>query len=140
RYSELWPASVNGQRRLGLLAMLRGRYTEAISLLEHARGVPGGPASAPDIPASALLLRGLSLVEDDPGSLTLLGQSLLEEGKPAEAVGVLRRAVVLAPGAPAARASLVQAYREIGRDDLVDKELTALRRLHPAAAERLGVR
>ncbi|MGH7374903.1 MAG: tetratricopeptide repeat protein [Candidatus Rokuibacteriota bacterium] len=140
RYSELWPASVNGQRRLGLLAMLRGRYTEAIPLLEHARGVPGGPASAPDIPASALLLRGLSLVEDDPGSLTLLGQSLLEEGKPAEAVGVLRRAVVLAPGAPAARASLVQAYREIGRDDLVDKELTALRRLHPAAAERLGVR
>ncbi len=140
RYSELWPTSANGQRRLGLLAILRGRYAEAIPLLEHARGGPGRPASAPDIPASTLLLRAVSLVEDDPGSLTLLGQALLEEGKPAEAVGVLRRAVVLAPGVPAARSSLVQAYREIGRGDLAEKELATLRRLHPAAAEHLGVR
>lgn len=140
RYSELWPASANGQRKLGLLAMLRGRYAEAIPLLEDARRARGRPASAPDTPASAPLLRALSLVEDDPGSLTLLGQSLLEAGKPVEAVGVLRQAVVLAPGAPAAHASLVQAYREIGRGDLAEQELTTLRRLHPVAAERLGVR
>jgi tetratricopeptide (TPR) repeat protein len=140
RFSDLWPGSANGQRRLGLLAILRGRYAEAIVLLEGAWGIQGQGAPTPDVAASALLARAISLVEDEPASLTLLGQTLLETGKVAEAVPVLKRSVELNPGGLAAREALVQAYRGIGRADMAEAELAALRRLHPGARERARLR
>jgi Flp pilus assembly protein TadD len=140
RYGELWPFSGKGAGRLGLLDILRGRYAEAIPLLERARGVQARPDAGLSPPASSLLRTAISLVEDDPGALALLGQSLIEQGKPEEAIDALGRAVALAPGAAAAHFSLVQAYRQSGRDDLAREQLSILRRLDPAAADRLAVR
>ena len=140
RYSALWPSSGRGAGRLGLLHLLRGRYAEAIPLLDRARGVQARSGVGPSPPASSLLRTAISLVEDDPGALTLLGQSLIEQGKPEEAIDALGRAAALAPGATAAHFSLVQAYRQSGHDDLARDELSVLRRLDPAAADRLGMR
>ena len=136
RYGELYPASTRGLARLGLLAILRGQYAEAISLLEQARGAPGGLTPAP---ASGLLAVAVGLVEDDPGVLALLGQVLVEQRHPSEAVGVLRRAVALAPTTTPPRLSLVQAYRDNGRPDLASQELVSLRTLDPTAVGRLSV-
>ena len=133
RYSALWPSSGRGAGRLGLLHLLRGRYAEAIPLLDRARGVQARSGVGPSPPASSLLRTAISLVEDDPGALTLLGQSLIEQGKPEEAIDALGRAAALAPGATAAHFSLVQAYRQSGHDDLARDELSVLRRLDPAA-------
>jgi tetratricopeptide (TPR) repeat protein len=73
-------------------------------------------------------------VEDDPGALTLLGRSLVEQGKPAEAARALKRAVALSPAAVPAHFWLVQAYRNSGRYDLAREELDVLHRLAPRAA------
>jgi Flp pilus assembly protein TadD len=140
QYGELSPGQTNGLGRLGLLAMLRGRYAEAIPLLERAQGVRGRPAPGGDTPTSRLLTTAIGLVEDDPGVLTLLGQALIEQGRPREAIGPLRRAAALAPWAGAAHLGLFQAYRDSGRADLAQEELSILRRLDPEAADRLTVR
>ena len=52
----------------------------------------------------------------------------------------LRRAVALAPDAPAPRFWLVKAYEQSGRPDLARNEAATLRRLHPDAADRLSER
>jgi predicted Zn-dependent protease len=77
-------------------------------------------------------------VEDDPAVLTLLGQWLIEQGQPEEAIGALDRAVALDPGATAAHLALVEAYRQSGRGERAQEELSVLRRLDPAAADRLS--
>lgn len=140
RYGELAPGHTNGLARLGLLALLRGHYADAIPLLERAQGIRARPAAAGDTSTVILLATAIGLVEDDPGVLILLGQALVEQGRPAEAIGPLRRAVTLAPWAVRAHVSLVLAYRDIGRADLVREELTVLRQLDPAAADHLPVR
>ena len=138
-YNELSPASTLGLARLGLLDILRGQYVDAVSLLEQARGESAvrTPASAP---TAGLLSVAVELVEDDPGALALLGQVLVDQGHPSEAVGPLRRAIAVAPGTVAPRVTLIQAYRKIGRPDLARTELEELRRLDPTAAGRLTVR
>jgi Flp pilus assembly protein TadD len=140
RYGDLSPGSTRGLARLGLLAILQGRYAEAVSLLGQARGGPGGLTPAPGTSASGLLVVAVDLVEDDPGALALLGQVLVDQGHPSEAVGALRRAVALAPASVPPRFTLVQAYRDTGRPDLARQELSSLRTLDPAAAGRLSVR
>jgi tetratricopeptide (TPR) repeat protein len=139
RYRELRPESSSGAGRLGLLYVLRGRYEDAIPLLERARALPGAPVAGHVGPAAVSLSRAISLVEDDPGALALLGRSLVEEGKPAEAAQALTRAVALAPTSVPARFWLVQAYRRSGREDLAQAELDVLRRLAPRAAEAAAV-
>jgi len=134
RYSALWPFSGKGTGRLGLLFVLRGRYAEAIPLLERARGVRARPGPGP-LPG---LRTAVDLVEDDPAVLTLLGQWLIEQGQPEEAIGALDRAVALDPGATAAHLALVEAYRQSGRGERAQEELSVLRRLDPAAADRLS--
>jgi len=133
RYGELSPGSPRGLARLGLLAILRGEYAQAVSLLREARGAPGGIDPAPGMPAN-LLAAAVGLVEDDAGALTLLGQVLVEQGHPSEAVGALRRAAALDPANAPARLALVQAYREGGRQDLARREVEELGRLDPTAA------
>jgi protein O-mannosyl-transferase len=140
RYIELWPAPSNGIARIGVLHLLRGRYAEAIPLLEQARGISGRPAPGPDQAPATLLPEAIALVEDDPGTLILVGEALIEQGQPAAALTALTRAVALAPGSPRVHFWLVRAYREAGRPDLAAEELAVLRRLDPAAAERLSVR
>ena len=131
-YGRLSPGSPRGLARLGLLAILRGDYGEAVSLLVKARGAPPGLDPASGTPAR-LLPVAVDLVEDDAGALTLLGQGLVEQGHPAEAAGALRRATALDPASAPARLSLVQAYRDTGRLDLAQQELEKLRSPVPAA-------
>jgi Flp pilus assembly protein TadD len=131
-YGRLSPGSPRGLARLGLLAILRGDYAEAVSLLAKARGAPPGLDPASGTPAR-LLAVAVDLVEDDAGALTLLGQALVERGHPSEAAGALRRATALDPASAPARLSLVQAYRDTGRLDLAQKELEKLRSPVPAA-------
>jgi protein O-mannosyl-transferase len=132
RYGDLSPGSPRGLARLGLLAILRGDYAEAVSLLARARGAPAGLDPAPGTPAR-LLVVAVDLVEDDAGALTLLGQVLVEQGHPSEAVGALRRAAALDPANAPARLTLVQAYRDSGRPDLAQQEMEKLGSLAPAA-------
>lgn len=131
RYGDLSPSSPQGLARLGLLAILRGDYAEAVSLLARARGAPAGLDPAPGTPAR-LLVVAVDLVEDDAGALTLLGQVLVEQGHPSEAVGALRRAAALDPANAPARLTLVQAYRESGHPDLARQEMEKLGNLAPA--------
>lgn len=139
-YGELAPFSTRGVGRLGLLALLQGQYVEAISLLKQARGRPSGPGPAPAIGAHGSLSAAVDLVEDDPGALALLGQVLVDQGHPSEAVKALRRAVALAPSTVAARLTLIQAYRDTGQPDLAREELGEVVRLDPGAAGRIPLR
>jgi tetratricopeptide (TPR) repeat protein len=140
KYLELLPESPTGLGRLGLLYLLQGRLEDAMPLLERARGLPLRPPPGPGGPAPTPLARAISLVEDDPGALTLLGRALVEQGKPVDAVFALTRAVTLAPTLVPARFWLVQAYRTGGRDDPAREELEVLRGLDPRAAEAAAVR
>jgi Flp pilus assembly protein TadD len=140
RYRELAPYSRTGPGRLGLVYLLQGRYEDAIPLLERARGLVPPAAAGPDGRADHALARAVSLVEDDPGTLSLLGRSLVEQGHAAEAIPPLRRAVSLAPAAVPARFWLVRAYRTAGREDLARGELEMLGRIDPRAAKAAGVR
>jgi len=140
KYLELLPESPSGLGRLGLLYLLQGRLEDAVPLLERARGLPLRPPPCPSGPAPTPLARAISLVEDDPGALTLLGRALVEQGKPVDAVFALTRAVTLAPALVPARFWLVQAYRTGGRDDPAREELEVLRRLDSRAAEAAAVR
>jgi Flp pilus assembly protein TadD len=139
RYRALAPYSTTGPGRLGLVYLLQGRYDEAIPLLERARGLPPRAPAGRDGPAGALA-RAVGLVEDDPGTLTLLGRSLVEQGHAVAAIPALQRAVALAPAAVPARFWLVRAYRMAGREDRARAELEVLSRLDPRAAEAAGVR
>jgi hypothetical protein len=140
KYRALVPKSTSGLGRLGLLYVLRGCYDDAIPLLERARGLPGGATPGRDGLPGPPLLRAISLVEDDPGALALLGRSLVEQGQVREAIPALTRAVTLAPAAVPPRYWLVQAYRGAGRDDLAQRELAALRGLDSRAADAAAVR
>ena len=140
KYLELLPDSPRGLGRLGLLYLLQGRLENAVPLLERARRLPPGPPPNPGGPAPTPLAKAIGLVEDDPGALMLLGRSLVEQGKPGDAVLALERAAALAPSAVPARFWLVQAYRGAGRDNLAREQLEVLRRLDPRAAAGLPVR
>jgi len=137
QYLTLLPGSRNGLGRLGLLYLVRGRLDDAVPLLLRARGLP--LAAAGGAPPT-LLATAITLVEDDPGALMLLGRALVEQGKPGDAVFALVRAARLAPSAVPAHFWLVQAYRGAGRGDLAQRQLDILRRLDPVAAARLPVR
>jgi protein O-mannosyl-transferase len=138
KYLELLPESPSGLGRLGLVYLLQGRLEEAAPLLGRARGRPAWPPPGPA--ASTPLANAIALVEDDPGTLMLLGRALVEQGKPVDAVFALKRAAALAPAAVPARFWLVQAYRGAGRGDLAGEQLEVLRRLDPRAAAATPVR
>jgi len=78
QYLTLLPGSRNGLGRLGLLYLVRGRLDDAVPLLLRARGLP--LAAAGGAPPT-LLATAITLVEDNPGALMLLGRALVEQGK-----------------------------------------------------------
>lgn len=144
-YMRLEPGEAQGPARLALLYLAQDRPADAVPLLlqsqrlgaRPSREVPGGldtPGPDPDF-AKAIRLLG-----DSPSDLEFLGESLIRQGKGNRAVYPLRRAVALAPDAPAPRFWLVKAYEQSGRPDLARNEAATLRRLHPDAADRLSER
>ncbi len=139
-YLELLPGSRNALGRLGLLYLLQGRLEDAVPLLLQARGLPPAAPAASGGPASAPLAMAVALVEDDPGTLMLLGRALVERGHPGDAIFALRRAAALDPSAVPAHFWLVQAYQGAGRGDLARQQMELLRRIDPQAASELPVR
>lgn len=73
---------------------------------------------------------------DHPEGLAGLGMTLVELRRPAESVELLERAVALRPRAPLARYGLARAYLALGRRDAADAQVTVLKTLEPALAER----
>jgi Flp pilus assembly protein TadD len=139
-YLELVPGSRNALGRLGLLYLLQGRLEEAVPLLLRARGLPPAAPATSSGPDSAPLAMAIALVEDDPGTLMLLGRALVEQGHPGDAIFALRRAAALDPSAVPAHFWLVQAYQGAGRGDLARQQMELLRRIDPQAAAELPVR
>ena len=128
RYLELLPGPRAGLGRLGLLYLLQGRVEDAAPLLLArprlaASRTPWSRAARPPLHSR----RPSALVEDDPGTLMLLGRALVEQGNPGDAIFALRRAAVLDPSAVPAHFWLVQAYQGAGRDDLAREQLDLLR-------------
>ena len=140
RYLDLLPGTPAGLGRLGLLYLLQGRTEDAIPRLRGARGRQGAPPPTPDGSPPSPLTTAIGLVEDDPGTLMLLGRALVEQGHPGDAIFALRRAAALDPSAVPAHFWLVQAYQGVGRADLARQEMDLLRRLDPRAASELPVR
>ncbi|HWN43968.1 MAG TPA: tetratricopeptide repeat protein [Thermoanaerobaculia bacterium] len=140
-YMRLAPRASQGPRRLALLYLVQDRPAEAVPLLLRARelGAPA-PSTDPHEPRSDPdFAQAIRLLEDNFDDLEYVGQALIQQGKSDRAVPVLRRAAALAPEKPGPRFWLVRAYQLTGRPDLAEKELATLRRLHPAAADRLSV-
>jgi Flp pilus assembly protein TadD len=144
-YMRLEPGEAQGPARLALLYLVQDRPADAVPLLlrsqrlgaRPSRGVPGGPDEPGPDPDFAKAIR---LLGDSRSDLEFLGESLIRQGKGNRAVYPLRRAVALAPDAPAPRFWLVKAYEQSGRLDLARSEAATLRRLHPDAADRLSER
>jgi protein O-mannosyl-transferase len=150
---RLQPTLTGAKANLGAIHGRQGRYEDAVRLLREAyREKP----EFPDLPRNlALALRGrgaelgiagrtpeaLTLFQeavrvwpDDPDTWSFLGQALLREGKPVEAIDALRRSVTLSPKVPATRFWLTHAYMVLGDRERADAELGALDALNPAMA------
>ena len=127
------PDAPEGAERLAVLHLLQGRTDEAIPLLRRARGITQPDAARADLATAVTLIR-------DGETLRFLGQALLEQGRPDDAVLPLARAVQLYPSAPSFRFWLAHAYRGAGQVALADGEFAALRRLDPKAAAPTAVR
>jgi Flp pilus assembly protein TadD len=148
-YVRLAPGEAQGPARLALVYLLQDRPAEAVPLLLRARQL-GGRTASPirgaggddrDEPgADPEFTRALRLLEDHLDDLEYLGQALIQQGRSDRAVPPLRRAVALAPDAPGPRFWLIRAYEATGQAALAREQLAVLRRLDPAAAERLGLR
>jgi protein O-mannosyl-transferase len=133
RYVERRRDAPDGTERLAVLYLVQRRFDEAIPLLRRARGLPlsdGAPAG---------LATAVELIRDGE-ALRFLGQALLEQGRPDDAIIPLARAVGLYPSAPSFRFWLAHAYRGAGRVALADGEFAALRRLDSKAAAPSAVR
>ena len=96
---------------------LPARYARAISAYRTS-----------DVRGAVALIDGLIQAQpNNPYFLELKGQALLEGGKPAEAIGPLRRAVALAPNAALIRILLGQALVATGDTKYSDEAITLLR-------------
>jgi Flp pilus assembly protein TadD len=148
-YMELAPGLSQGPARLALIYLVQGRTAEALPLLRRALELDGRhpgdlkpPASSTGDSASddPSFVEAIRLMGDRWEDLEYLGQALVEQGKASQALLPLERATALAPTSAGPRAWLVRAYEAAGQRDRAREELTALRRLDPAAAGRLSVR
>jgi len=148
-YIQLAPGEAQGPVRLALVYLLQDRPAEAVPLLLRARQLGAATASPIRAPGGddrgepggdPEFARALRLLGDRLDDLEYLGQALIQQGRSDRAVPPLRRAVALAPEAPGARFWLITAYDATGQGGLAREHLSVLRRLDPAAAERLRVR
>jgi Tfp pilus assembly protein PilF len=154
-----FPDLADGLTRLARLHAAQGRYPEAIALLraalasgrESARvrielgqvfnnhGIEHATAGRA-AEAAALFEAAARLMPSDPTPLENLGRLLIEQGKAADAVVPLRRAVVLDPRSSPARFWLARAYLVTGQASLAALEIDALRGLDPARAAEVAKR
>jgi Flp pilus assembly protein TadD len=148
-YIRLAPGEAQGPVRLALVYLLQDRPAEAVPLLLRARQLGAATASPIRTPggddrdepgADPEFAKALRLLGDRLDDLEYLGQALIQQGRSDRAVPPLKRAVALAPDAPGPRFWLIRAYDATGQGGLAREHLSVLRRLDPAAAERLGVR
>lgn len=154
---RLSPRSVDAPANLGVLYVRQRRYEEAILPLRRALALDDGRADVRVELGRALKGRAIELVRqsqlteatqlwqeagslagDDADTLRSLGQALVEQGKGAEAIPALERAVSLAPRQREGRRWLARAYRLAGRMPEADREITALRELAPSDAAEPG--
>jgi Flp pilus assembly protein TadD len=155
--ARLSPRLADAPANLGVLYVRLGRYEEAMLPLRRALALNGGQAGVRAELARALRSRAIELVRqgrlgeaaqlwqeasplvgDNPDLLRSLGQALVEQGKGAEAIPILERAVTLAPRRGEERFWLARAYRLAGRVPEADRETATLRELAPAYAAELG--
>ncbi len=146
-YVRLAPGEAQGPAGLALVYLLQDRPAEAVPLLLRARQLRArtdtralGGDDRDEPGADPEFARALRLLGDHLDDLEYLGQALIQQGRSDRAVAPLRRAVALAPDAPGPRFWLIRAYEATGQQALAREQLAVLRRLDPAAAERLGVR
>jgi Flp pilus assembly protein TadD len=148
-YMQLAPGEAQGPTRLALVYLLQDRPADAGPLLLRARQLGAGPPKPVRAPGGDELeksgpdrefARAVQLLGDHLEDLEYLGQALIQQGRSDRAVLPLRRAVALAPDAPGPRFWLSRAYDANGQPALAREQVAVLRRLDPAAAERLGVR
>ncbi|MGH7365010.1 MAG: tetratricopeptide repeat protein [Candidatus Rokuibacteriota bacterium] len=155
--ARLSPRLVDAPANLGVLYARQGRYEDAMPPLRRALALDGGRAGVRAELGRALRSRAIELVRqgrpgdaarlwqeasplaaDDRDLLRGLGQALVEQGKGAEAIPILERAVTLAPRRGEERFWLARAYRLAGRMREADRETATLRELAPAYAAELG--
>jgi protein O-mannosyl-transferase len=155
--ARLSPRLVDAPANLGVLYNREGRFEDAIGSLRQALALDGRrPAVRAELgralrgraidlvrehrldEAERLWREAAPLVAEDPDALRRLGQALVEQGKGAEAIPILERAVAVSPRGGAERFWLARAYRLAGRTPEADRELAALRVLAPAYAAELS--
>ena len=141
---------------LGRLRVVQGRYADAIPLLRRANALkPDNPevvesfrialknqgyalaTAGRPADAEALFREGLDLLGDDADLFINLGRSRLDQGRAAEAVGPLERAVQMKPRNALARMWLARAHARAGAADRARAELEALASLDPTLADRV---
>ncbi len=148
--ASLTPAWYHPRYNLGIVLQAQGRWVEAAE--EYRASMELGPGSAPDAPlrraeALSLLRRfgeaeqalrdGLALFPRDPALWARLGKVRIQAESGGGAEEAFRTALSLDPGNREAREGLVVALALAGRTDDARRELGALRRRDPAAADRL---
>jgi tetratricopeptide (TPR) repeat protein len=129
RALELRPGNLEVHRYVGELFLRRGRYEEAEPHFDHwLRADPHNPAARlglarcqralrPAAAARATLEPLLESSPEFPGVCLLAGELLLDEGRAEEALGWLRRAVVVAPHDRDVNQALARALRRLERLD-----------------------
>jgi protein O-mannosyl-transferase len=141
---------------LGRLYAVQGRYADAIPLLRRANAMKpgtgevvaslrlalknqGAALAAAGRPAEAetLFREGLDL-GDEEGLLINLGRARLDQGRFAEAVGPLERAVQMNARNPQGRAWLARVYALSGARERAASEMAVLTTLDPALAARVA--
>jgi len=141
---------------LGRLRVVQGRYAEAIPLLRRANAMKPGNVEVVEsfrlalknqgaalaeggrlADAESLFREGLDLLGDDHDLFVNLGRSRLDQGRTADAVGPLERAVQMKPRNPLARMWLARVYARAGTRDRAQAELEALASLDPVLAEKV---
>lgn len=84
-----------------------------------------------DPKAMGLAERAVKLAPEDPNILATLGVLQIDSGQPENGIANLRKAVSLAPTAPALRLNLAKAYVKVGRKEDAAKEADYLLRSLP---------
>jgi protein O-mannosyl-transferase len=152
RAIALRPDLEHFQANLGLVLLTLQRPTEALPYLKRAAdALPEdlvlqarlGAALARSGDVEAAQQRLASVLRRRPDhveTLTTMGYTLAEAGRPADAVAYFERAALRAPRAPGARVGLVRAYLALGDHTQAERELDALRALDPKLADHFRAR
>jgi TolB-like protein/Tfp pilus assembly protein PilF len=123
---DLSPNDAVAHWQYALWLLCQGRTDEAVSWAQRGRQLDPLAVSGTSVAwilfqshrfeeATRELRSALSVQPDDPGALTALGFVLSANGRSADAIPLLERAVFLTKGSPAATGVLIHAYALAGR-------------------------